>query len=112
MARLRRHLTHSAPALAAVVLSGALCMACGAHASSGGPASGGARNGCVPGPGISCRSTVGGWGRERYVTWGEYYTDVMEEAFRRNSSVIWINPPTPIRKQAIPQGAPVAGLTP
>jgi hypothetical protein len=30
------------------------------------------------------------------MTWSEYYTSVMDEAFRRNGTVIWINPPRPI----------------
>jgi len=45
------------------------------------------------------------------VTWREYYTSVMDEAFRRNSSVIWINPPQPISSEALAQGTlPPAGL--
>jgi hypothetical protein len=43
-------------------------------------------------------------------TWREYYTSVMDEAFRRNSAVIWINPPTPIANVALADGSPPSSL--
>jgi hypothetical protein len=39
--------------------------------------------------------------RREVMTWREYYTSVMNEAFRRNSAVIWINPPKPIANVAL-----------
>jgi hypothetical protein len=43
-------------------------------------------------------------------TWRDYYTSVMDEAFRRNSSVIWINPPTPIANVARADGSLPSGI--
>jgi hypothetical protein len=52
-----------------------------------------------------------------YVTWAEYYNGVMDDAYRRNSSVIWVNPPSPVRKMiSQPQlrsgSAPASGVAP
>jgi hypothetical protein len=50
--------------------------------------------------------------RRDVVTWREYYTGVMDDAFRRNSTVIWINPPKPIRNVAEAQGTLPPDLAP
>jgi hypothetical protein len=42
--------------------------------------------------------------RRDVMTWREHYSGVMDEAFRRNSTVIWINPPKPIANVAVATG--------
>jgi hypothetical protein len=43
--------------------------------------------------------------RYREMTWAEYYSDVMEKAWKRGATVVWISPPN-VRKAKRPMQDP------
>jgi hypothetical protein len=84
----------------------ALGLGCAAHSARIEHASGReARPDCMTDSKVCSQPWLGAKpARRDVVTWREYYTSVMDEAFRRNSTVIWINPPRPIANVALAQG--------